>query len=308
MDTAQRGMGLQWADARQLALRTLADAQSVAGRVVVGIGTDQLSDSTPTLAQIRDAYLEQIATVESAGGDVVMMASRHLACVADGPDAYATVYDEVLSAVTRPVVLHWLGSAFDPALIGYWGFEEPKNAIDTVLQVIVDHPGAVRGIKLSLLDAGLETAMRDRIPAHARVFTGDDYNYIDMIAAGSDALLGAFAAVAPFVSAAMARLDTGDERGFREILGPTEHLSRLLFAAPTQYYKAGVAWLAYLNGKQDHFRMIGGLESGRSLLHLADLVRAANAIGLFTDPHIAAARASAYFTVHGVTAPVSQHV
>ena len=299
MDTAQRGMGLDWPAAKELALRTLAEAESVGGRVLVGVGTDQLASAAPSLRQVRDAYLEQIDIIESAGGEVVLMASRDLARVAEGPDTYLTVYAEVLSAASRPVVLHWLGSAFDPALSGYWGFDEPKDAVDTVVALIAEHSN-VRGIKVSLLDPVLEIALRDRLPAHARVFTGDDYNYVDMIAGGSDALLGAFAAVAPFASAAIARLDVGDESGYREILEPTEALSRLLFEAPTQYYKVGVAWLAYLEGKQDHFRMIGGLESGRSLCHLAELVRAANAIGLFRDREFTAARVNGYFAVHGL--------
>jgi hypothetical protein len=305
MDTAQRGMGLDWAAAKELALRTLTEAQSVGGQVVVGVGTDQLTTPTPSLHEIRDAYIEQIEAIESAGGDVVLMASRDLARAAAGPDDYLTVYDAVLSSATRPVVLHWLGSMFDPALAGYWGFNESRTAINTVVQIITNHLSTVRGIKMSLLDPALEIELRNRIPEPARVFTGDDYNYVDLIAGdgnhSSDALLGAFAAIAPFASAAFARLDDGDEEGFRNILGPTETLSRQIFAPPTQYYKVGVAWLAYLNGRQDHFRMIGGFETGRSLEHLADLVRAGDAIGLFSDPEVTGARASAYFAVHGLT-------
>jgi Protein of unknown function (DUF993) len=304
MDTAQRGMGLDWDGARELAVRTLTDAKAVGGKVVVGVGTDQLTSATATLPQIRDAYLEQVEAIESAGGEVVLMASRHLARAAAGPDDYLSVYDAVLSNATRPVVLHWLGSVFDPALQGYWGFAEPKAAMDTVLAILTEHKHTVRGIKVSVLDPAIEVALRERMPDPVRVFTGDDYNYVDLIAGDgshtSDALLGAFAAIGPFASAAFTRLDAGDEAGFRNILGPTESLSRLIFAAPTQYYKVGVAWLAYLNGKQDHFRMIGGFETGRSLTHLADLVRAADAIGLFTDPEFTAARAAAYFAVHGL--------
>jgi hypothetical protein len=305
MDTAQRGMGLDWAAARELALRTLREARTVGGRVVVGVGTDQLTSPTPSLHEIRDAYIEQIDAIESAGGEVVLMSSRDLARAARGPDDYLAVYDAVLASATRPVVLHWLGSMFDPALAGYWGFNEPRAAMDTVVQIISDHITVVRGIKVSLLDSTLEIELRNRIPAPARVFTGDDYNYVDLIAGdgihSSDALLGAFAVIAPFASAAFARLDEGDEHGFRSILGPTEALSRLVFAPPTQYYKVGVAWLAYLNGRQDHFRMIGGFETGRSLAHLVELVRAGDAIGLFPAPDQTAARASAYFAVHGLT-------
>jgi hypothetical protein len=304
MDTAQRGMGLDWPAAKELALRTLTDAKAVGGRVVVGIGTDQLTTDAPSLREIRDAYLEQVDAIESAGGEVVLMASRDLARAATGPDDYLAVYDEVLASATQPVVLHWLGAMFDPALTGYWGFDDPRAAMDTVVHLITSHLSTVRGIKMSLLDPVLEVELRELIPAPARVFTGDDFNYVDLIAGdehgSSDALLGAFAAIAPFASAAFGRLDDGDERGFRDILVPTEALSRLIFAAPTQYYKVGVAWLAYLNGRQDHFRMIGGFETGRSLEHLAILVRAGGAIGLFTDPDHTAARASAYFRVHGL--------
>lgn len=305
MDTAQRGMGLDWRGARELALRSLREAATVGGQVVVGVTTDQLDPAAaPTLMQVRDAYLEQVETIEAAGGHVVLMASRHLARAADGPGAYRAVYDEVLSAASRPVVLHWLGTAFDPALAGYWGHDEPLAAVESVVALIGDHLDTVEGIKVSVLDPALEIALRERIPSPARVFTGDDYNYVDLIAGDgsytSDALLGAFAALGPFASAAFARLDVDDEAGFREILGPTQALSRLIFAAPTQYYKVGVAWLAYLNGKQDHFRMLGGLESGRSLVHLADLVRAADAIGLFCDPDLTARRAGVFFGAHGI--------
>jgi hypothetical protein len=305
MDTAQRGMGLDWPGARELALRSLTEASRVGGKVVVGVSTDQLApDAHVGLKQVRDAYIEQIQTIEGAGGEVVVMASRHLARVADGPAAYRAVYDEVLASATRPVVLHWLGTAFDPALAGYWGHDEPAAALDTVVDLIADHRDNVAGIKVSVLVPALETALRERIPAPARVFTGDDFNYVDLIAGDSgytsDALLGAFAAIGPFASAAFARLDDGDEAGFRDILGPTQALSRLIFTAPTQYYKVGVAWLAYVSGKQNHFRMLAGLEAGRSLTHLADLIRAGDAIGLFPDPDLTAQRAGAFFATHGI--------
>jgi hypothetical protein len=304
MDTAQRGMGLDWAGARELALRTLADAPAHGGEVVVGVATDQIEGPTTDLGLIRDAYLEQIADIESAGGAVVMMASRHLAGAARSPDDYAKVYGEVLAQAGRPVILHWLGSMFDPALAGYWGHDEPKAAMATVVDIIGAHVDKVRGIKVSLLDAALEALLREQIPTPARVFTGDDFNYVDLIAGDgtrhSDALLGAFAAVPRFASAAFARLDAGDVRGFREILEPTLPLSRLVFRAPTQYYKVGVAWLTYLDGGQDHFRMLKGFETGRSLLHLAELVRVAGGLGLFTDPDGAAARVSAYFAAQGI--------
>lgn len=304
MDTAQRGMGLDWSGARELALRTLAAAKDCDGGVVVGVSTDQIASPTADLGQIRDAYLEQIADIEAAGGSVVLMASRHLARAAEGPDDYVRVYDEVLSQATRPVILHWLGAVFDPALAGYWGYDEPKAAMTTVAEIIGAHTDTVRGIKVSLLDAALEVLLREKIPAPAKVFTGDDYNYVDMIAGDgsrhSEALLGAFAAIPQFASAAFARLDAGDTDGFRRILEPTLPLSRLVFAAPTQYYKVGVAWLTYLDGGQDNFRMVAGFETGRSLLHLAALVRAAGEIGLFADPEFTARRAKAYFDSQGV--------
>ena len=304
MDTSQRGMGLDWPSARELARRTLADAHAAGGRVVVGIATDQLPAGPTDLAAVRGAYLEQLEAIEGYGGEVVLMASRQLAATATSSDDYLDTYDAVLRQATRPVVLHWLGDVFDPALTGYWGHHDPVKAMDVVLEVINEHVDAVRGIKISLLDADLERDLRRRLPVGVHMFTGDDYNYVDLIAGDgehhSDALLGAFAAIAPYASAALARLDAGDEAGFRDILGPTEALSRLVFAAPTQYYKVGVAWLAYLNGAQQHFRMIGGFETGRTLVHLADLVRAAAAIGLFTDPDLTARRATTYFAAHGI--------
>jgi hypothetical protein len=297
-------MGLDWPSARELARRTLADAHAAGGRVVVGIATDQLPAGPTDLAAVRGAYLEQLEAIEGYGGEVVLMASRQLAATATSSDDYLATYDAVLRQATRPVVLHWLGDVFDPALTGYWGHHDPVKAMDVVLEVINEHVDAVRGIKISLLDADLERDLRRRLPVGVHMFTGDDYNYVDLIAGDgehhSDALLGAFAAIAPYASAALARLDAGDEAGFRDILGPTEALSRLVFAAPTQYYKVGVAWLAYLNGAQQHFRMIGGFETGRTLVHLADLVRAAAAIGLFTDPDLTARRATTYFAAHGI--------
>jgi hypothetical protein len=305
MDTAQRGMGLNWPAARELAQRTLSEARAVGGRVVVGVGTDQLAGDA-SLAQIRDAYIEQVSIIEEAGGEVVMMASRQLARTAECPADYVRVYNEVLSAAQHSVVLHWLGAIFDPSLNGYWGFDDPKDAMDVVVNLIAEHRDTVRGIKVSLLDPGLEIRLRELIPAPARVFTGDDFNYTDLIAgdgrSSSDALLGAFAAVAPYASAAFSRLDAGDELGFRAILAPTEPLSQLIFAAPTRYYKVGIAWLAYLNGKQAHFRMLDGFETRRSLLHLAELVGAADSIGLFGDPEFTAHRVRAYFGVHGIEA------
>jgi hypothetical protein len=304
MDTAQRGMGLDCPSARELARRTPAEARATGGRVVDGIATDQLSATRADLAVVRDAYLEQLDAVESDGGEVVVMSSRQLAAAATSPDDYHAVYGDVLRAASRPVVLHWLGEVFDPALAGYWGHTDPAEAMDVVLELIGEHAGSVRGIKVSMLDAELERELRRRLPAGVHLFTGDDFSYVDLIAGDGrhhgDALLGAFAVVAPYAAAALAHLDAGDDAGYRAVLGPTEALSRLVFAAPTRFYKVGVAWLAYLDGRQRHFRMIGGFETGRTLLHLAELIRAAAAIGLFRDPELTADRAARYFAVHGV--------
>nr|WP_308292809.1 DUF993 family protein [Pseudonocardia sp. McavD-2-B] len=304
MDTAQRGMGLDWPAARELARRTLAEARTRGADVVVGISTDQLAEHAGGVRAVRDAYLEQLADIESLGGSTVLMASRALAARAAGPDDYLEVYGDVLRAASQPVVLHWLGEAFDPALAGYWGHPEPGKAMEVVLDLITEHRSRVRGIKLSLLDDVLERELRSRLPAGVHLFTGDDFHYTDLIAGDgehhSDALLGAFAVVGRHAAAALAELDAGRVDGFRGILAPTEPLSRLVFAAPTRFYKVGVAWLAYLDGAQEHFRMLGGLESGRSLGHLGDLVRAADGIGLFRDPEVAAHRAGRYFVVHGI--------
>jgi hypothetical protein len=304
MDTAQRGMGLDWPTARELARRTLAEARTRDAQVIVGITTDQLPAGTAELNAVGEAYLEQLAEIEQAGGQAVMMASRHLAAAARSAEDYLDVYGQVLRQAGKPVVLHWLGEGFDPVLAGYWGHDDPVKAMSVVLDLICEHAGSVRGIKVSLLDAELEKELRRRLPTGVHLFTGDDYHYTDLIAGDgehhSDALLGAFAVVGRHASAALARLDVDDEDGFRTILSPTESLSRLVFAAPTRFYKVGVAWLAYLTGAQNHFRMIGGLETGRSLGHLGDLVRAADAIGLFDDPGFTAARAAAYFAVHGI--------
>ena len=301
MDTSQRGMGLDWPAARELAHRTLA-ARRPGDRVVVGIATDQLDAGERDLGRIRDAYLEQLTDIEGAGGSVVLMASRHLAAAASGREDYLNVYNDVLAAATRPVLLHWLGAVFDPALEGYWGHGDPHQALDVVAELMGNNPTA-RGIKVSLLDADLERTLRERI-GDKLTFTGDDYNYTELIAGDehrhSHALLGAFAVVAPYAAAALALLDKDDTDGFRATLAPTEALSRLVFAAPTQYYKIGVAWLAFLSDQQSHFRMLDGFETGRSLTHLAELVRHADALGLFPDPDLTAARVSRYFEAQGV--------
>ncbi|KAE8764823.1 DUF993 family protein [Georgenia thermotolerans] len=291
MDTAQRGMGITWPDVQTLVEASLARCTelygSPDGRVVVGVATDQLTGPAD-LAAVTDAYLEQLDFVESRGGTAVLMCSRELARAARGPEDYAAVYGTVLASARRPVVLHWLGAAFDAQLRGYWGGGSLDAATEVVRAVIADSAGKVAGIKMSLLDADREIAMRRALPDGVRVLTGDDYNYLDLIAGDeqghSDALLGAFALCAPTAAAALRRLDVGDEAGYRELLGPTVELSRHVFAAPTSYYKTGVAFVSYLQGYQGHPRMLGGLEAGRSVLHLARLVELAGQARILVDP------------------------
>ena len=304
MDTAQRGMGLDATTAIELGKRSVRRAAERGSQVVVGISSDQVEPGSLTLAGIADAYIEQLEEIEGAGGTVVMMASRELAKVAHDRDDYLQVYGRVLSRATRPVVLHWLGTMFDQELKGYWGADHFDAAADTVVALMQEHRDSIAGIKLSLLDAFKEVTLRNRLPEGVRLFTGDDFNYPELIAGDesghSDALLGAFAAVPRFASAAFARLDKGDISGFREILDSTVPLSRLIFEAPTKYYKVGVVWLSYLTGGQSHFKMVAGYESGRSLEHLVQVFEEANRIGLFADPDFAADRASGYFQGIGV--------
>jgi hypothetical protein len=304
MDTAQRGMGIAWPDVQRLVRESLAAARDVGGATVVGIATDSLPAGGQSLDRIRDAYLEQLDFVEGLGGTAVVMASRQLAASAQAPDDYVKVYDAVLSSARRPVVLHWLGNAFDPALTGYWGSDDLDAATEVVRGLLRDHADRVDGIKMSLLDPAREIAMRRAAPASVKVYTGDDFNYVDLIAdrdgLHSHALLGAFAALAPVARAALGRLDEGDEAGYRELLEPTLPLSRLVFESPTAYYKTGIVWLAYLQGQQDHFRMLGGLESGRSVAHLVEIFVEADRIGLLHDPDLAADRMAAVLALHGL--------
>jgi hypothetical protein len=306
MDTAQRNMGLDWAATRELIRRSAAEAASVGGSVVVGVNTDQLQNAAPSLDRIVDAYLEQLEVAENAGAGVVLMASRHLASAADSAADYERVYSAVLRRASSPVVLHWLGEAFDASLRGYFGSPEVGAASRTVLRIIEDNLDSVRGIKVSLLDADAEIALRERLPQGASLFTGDDFNYVRLIEGDgrrhSDALLGAFAAVAPNASAAIAALDAGDANEYRRILGPTEALSRQVFAAPTQYYKTGIAFLSWLNGHQPAFQMVGGLHSARSLPHLSEIVRLANEAGALERPELAAERWHGMLQLNGVSA------
>lgn len=296
MDTAQRGMGLGWGQARQLCARTLADGRSRGARVVCGVATDQLEDDgRHDLAEIAGAYEEQCATIEGAGGAVVLMASRELARAAASPEDYLDVYGRVLSGLSAPAILHWLGPAFDPALAGYWGSDDLDAATETVLELISEHRRHVGGIKLSLLDSRREVELRRRLPEGVRMYTGDDHNYPELIrgdAAGhSDALLGIFDAIAPVLPPALEALERGEPERFEDLLAPTLPLARHLFCVPTRFYKTGLVWLAYLNGYQDRFAMLGGFEEARSPEHLLEALELARRAGLLADPEDAERRA-----------------
>ncbi|MEV5377806.1 dihydrodipicolinate synthase family protein [Streptomyces nondiastaticus] len=304
MDTAQRGAGLDWPAAAELIRRSAAEAKAAGGRIVCGAGTDQLTPPYGTLAAVTAAYEEQLALVEEAGARAVLLASRALAAVATGPDDYRDVYESLLRQSARPVILHWLGPAFDPALEGYWGSTGPDAAADTLLAVVAARPDKVDGVKVSLLDAGRERDLRRRLPAGVRCYTGDDFHYPELIegcADGhSDALLGVFDPLAPLAAHAVRALDRGDRDRFRSLLDPTVALARHLFAPPTHCYKTGIVLLAWLSGHQDHFTMAGGGHAARSLPHLARAYRLADGLGLFPDPGLAETRMRRLLAVHGV--------
>ena len=305
MDTAQRGMGLGWETSRELIWRSIAEAGAEGGEIACGAGTDHLDPTEEaTLSDIKRAYEEQCAFVEGEGGRVILMASRALAARAESPDDYAEVYGAVLSQVSSPVIIHWLGEMFDPALSGYWGHRDLDAATEVCLSIIHDHAKKVDGIKISLLDAGREVEIRRLLPDGVRMYTGDDFNYPDLIRGDeegfSHALLGIFDAIAPSASAALHALDAGDTGRYEEILAPTVPLSRHIFQAPTRYYKTGVVFLAYINGHQDHFRMVGGQEAARSVTHLSELFVLADRAGLLHDPDLAAERMRRVLSVAGV--------
>jgi hypothetical protein len=307
MDTAQRGMGLDWEAAKELIKRSVTEAKAVGGKIVCGAQTDQLAPgSAKTLRDIEAAYEEQCGFVEGEGGQVVIMASRELARIARGPDDYAQVYGRVLSQLKHPALIHWLGEVFDPALAGYWGHVDLEQAMTECLAIIVAHKDKVDGLKLSLLDQQREISMRSRLPEGVHMFTGDDFDYPTTIGGDgkrySDALLGAFDMIAPAASAALTALDAGDRNSFESIFQPTVPLSRHAFGAPTFYYKTGVVFMAYLNGHQDHFRMVGGLESGRSAVHLAELFVLADRAGLLRDAELAVDRVGSVMALAGVSA------
>ena len=305
MDTAQRGMGLDWQASQELIRRSLAEARAAGGVIACGAGTDHLAPGTGvTLDDVERAYAEQCGFVEDCGGRVILMASRALARAARTPDDYLRVYGAVLRQIRQPVILHWLGDMFDPQLAGYWGSSDIPAAMELCLAVIREYRSKIDGIKISLLDAGHEIAMRRRLPIGIRMYTGDDFSYDRLIVGDehgfSHALLGIFDAIAPAASAALQALDAGDAAAFQAILAPTVPLSRHIFQAPTYSYKTGIVFLAYLNGHQRHFRMVGGKESARSVLHLAELYRLADAAGLIVDAELAAERMRRVLAVAGV--------
>jgi hypothetical protein len=306
MDTSQRGMGFDWANAQELIRRSLAEARAIPGAdLASGAGTDHLAPgSTKSLQDVTAAYLEQVSFVEGQGGRVILMASRELARIARSPDDYAQVYGEILRQCARPVILHWLGDMFDPALAGYWGSGDDAQAAETVLQLIDAHTAKVEGIKISLLDAGKEIAFRRRLPPGVLMFTGDDFNYPELIegdAQGhSHALLGIFDAIAPAAAAALSALGNSDKQAYHNLFDPTVPLSRRIFEAPTQYYKAGIVFLAWLNGFQSHFTMLGGMQSARGILHYADVFRLADQAGLLRDGDLAAQRITVLLRQYGI--------
>ncbi|WP_198376048.1 dihydrodipicolinate synthase family protein [Neoroseomonas rubea] len=306
MDTAQRGMGLDWAGAQQLIRRSLDAMKEVPGAVMAsGAGTDHLTPGPDvTVDDVIRAYEEQCEAVEAMGGRIILMASRALAKAAKSPADYERVYGRILSQVRQPVIIHWLGEMFDPALEGYWGNHDHMAAMETALAVIHAHAEKVDGVKISLLDDKKEIAMRRRLPRGVRMYTGDDFNYAELIAGDehghSDALLGIFDPIAPAVGGALAALSRNDLSTFHDILAPTVPLSRHIFKAPTRFYKTGVVFMAWLNGHQDHFVMVGGQQSTRSIQHFSELFRLADKAGLLRDPDLAVARMRTLLTVHGV--------
>lgn len=307
MDTAQRGMGVDWATAAELIRRTMVEAKShpLKPRVACGAGTDQYA-----LAELTDedaifaAYAEQMEVIEDAGGQIIVMASRALPALGLDRAAYLRLYGRLVGQASAPVILHWLGDAFDPALAGYWGSADVTEATETVLELIGAHAAKVDGIKISLLDRAHEEAFRARLPKGVKLYTGDDFNYAPLIegdgAHFSHALLGIFAAIAPAAAQGLEALAAGDSATYHALLGPTVPLSREIFRAPTQYYKAGIAFLAWLNGQQDHFIMPGGFQSSRGIVHYSDVFRLADGARLLRDPDLATARMRHLLALHGI--------
>jgi Protein of unknown function (DUF993) len=302
MDTAQRGMGLDWGSSLELIQRSIAASREFANAEVwSGAGTDHVSNTN--LDGVIGAYQEQCGAIEKLGGRIILMASRALAAGARSPDDYAKVYDRILSQVRQPVIIHWLGEMFDPALEGYWGSKDHYAAMEVCLGILHKNAAKVDGIKISLLDKQKEVDMRRKLPKGVRMYTGDDFNFAELIEGDarsySDALLGIFDAIAPAASQGLSCLSEGKKTEYHEILGPTVPLSRHIFCPPTRFYKTGVVFMAWLNGHQDHFVMVGGQQSARHVLHLAELFRLADAAGLLSEPPLACARMKQLLAIHG---------
>ena len=305
MDTAQRGAGLSWPLALELIRRSVSEAATVGGKLMCGAGTDQLVlREGLTLEDVTEAYVEQCTAIEAVGGCIILMASRSLARVARGPEDYQKVYDAVLRQVTTPVILHWLGPMFDPELEGYWGSANTGEAMEACLMLIRENAAKIDGIKISLLSAELEIEMRRKLPVGVRMYTGDDFNYGELIqgdAEGhSDALLGIFDPIAPVAALALEALDAGDRARYKELLATTIPLAHHIFQTPTFAYKTGIVFLAYLNGHQTHFTMLGGAESARSVPHRVELFKLADAANLLRDPDVAVARMQGFLKLAGV--------
>jgi hypothetical protein len=303
-DAAQRGMGLDWPTALELIRRSVEAARDIPGALLFsGASTDHISGQQ-RLDQVMSAYEKQMAAIEHAGGRVILMASRALAQTARSDEDYAKVYDRILGQAREKVIIDWLGEAVDPALAGYWGHRDLDRAAEVLLAIVAEHAERIDGIKVALLDKKREVALRQALPPGIRLYTGDDFDFAELIAGDesghSDALLGVFDAIAPAGAAALAALARSDRAAFDEILAPTAALARHVFAAPTRCYKTGLVFMAYLNGHQRHFVMIGGLQSTRSLVHLAELFRLADGAGLLADPDLAARRMTAVLRLHGV--------
>lgn len=306
MDTAQRGMGVSWEIAKELIIRSLQEAQTVPGAdLAAGVGTDQLEAAhATTLEQVIAAYEEQMELVEQHNGKIILMASRALAKVAKTPQDYLAVYNRLLEQIQDKIILHWLGEMFDPALAGYWGSTDFAAAADTVLEIIANNVDKVEGIKISLLSKEKEVAFRKRLPSQVKMYTGDDFNYPELIAGEdghySHALLGIFDAIAPVAAAALNELALGNSGEYYRLMNPTVALSREIFKAPTQYYKAGIVFLAWLNGHQSHFSMAGGMQAAREISHYAEIFRLADQAGLLQDPQLATRRMKNLLTIYGL--------
>ncbi|GKY90010.1 dihydrodipicolinate synthase family protein [Sinisalibacter aestuarii] len=303
MDTAQRGMGLDWPGALELIRRTRADLPDAL--VANGCGTDHLDPAAArSVDDVKRAYMEQLGAIQALDARVILMASRAMARVATSPADYVRLYGELLDACDHPAILHWLGEMFDPALAGYWGADRFEDALETVVGIIEANAAKVDGIKISLLDKDKEVILRNRLPKSVKMYTGDDFNYPELIAGDgvgySHALLGIFDPLAPAAAHAVDLLGKGDAAGFRAVLDPTVPLARLIFRAPTQYYKTGVVFLAWLNGFQDHFVMLNGAQALRPLPYFTEVFRLADGCGLLRDPDLAIARMKRLLAVYGV--------